>query len=87
MLQINNGELRRNKHFSSQKNDVSWYAIFIKVIGIEDVTEFEFMDPPSEEARDHALKTLKELKALDSEGDIGNPQFYLILWKHIFYYF
>ena len=63
---------------------LSWYAIFIKVLGIEDVTEFEFMDPPSEEARDHALETLKELKALDSEGTNGIPYLYLILSKRIF---
>ena len=42
----------------------------MKVIGISNLVNFDFMDPPAPETMMRALEVLNYLGALDDEGDL-----------------
>lgn len=53
-----------------QRSDLAHIVLTMKQIGIEDVHSFDFIDPPPKEALDQAIETLKNLGALDENGNI-----------------
>ena len=43
-------------------------VLLLKALGINDVTNFDFMDAPEEKSLNHALEVLSSLSALDTQG-------------------
>ena len=52
------------------RSNLDHVVLTMKKIGIDDVTNFDFIDPPEKEAVEQAIETLKTLNALDEEGNI-----------------
>lgn len=44
----------------------------LKMLGIDDLVHFDFMDPPAPETLMRALELLNYLEALDDEGELTN---------------
>jgi ATP-dependent helicase HrpB len=53
-----------------QRSNLSHVVLTMKKIGIKNVEEFDFIDPPEKKAFESAIKTLKNLGALDESGEI-----------------
>lgn len=52
------------------RSNLDHVVLTMKKIGINDVANFDFIDPPKKEAIEQAIETLKTLNALDEEGNI-----------------
>jgi pre-mRNA-splicing factor ATP-dependent RNA helicase DHX38/PRP16 len=53
-----------------QRTNLANTILYLKAIGIRNILEFDFLDPPSEEQVLQALIQLYMLKAIDYQGDI-----------------
>ncbi|TMW55396.1 hypothetical protein Poli38472_013287 [Pythium oligandrum] len=51
-----------------QRTNLANTVLYLKVLGIQDVLGFAFLDPPEEDAMLDALQQLYELQALDDKG-------------------
>ena len=51
-----------------QRTDLTGAMLQLKAMGIENVTKFDFLDPPPAEAMIRALEHLFALGGLDEEG-------------------
>lgn len=52
------------------RSNLANVVLQLKVLGVENLVEFDFIDPPAPETLMRALETLHYLKALDDEGDL-----------------
>ena len=53
-----------------QRQNLSHTILMLKAIGINDVIQFEFMDPPSKNSMMTSLEDLYMLEALDDDGEL-----------------
>lgn len=53
-----------------QRSNLSNVILYLKVLGINDVIDFDYIDPPPKEGIINALKMLYALGALDKNGEI-----------------
>lgn len=53
-----------------QRSNLSNVILYLKVLGINDVIDFDYIDPPPKEGIINALKVLYALGALDKNGEI-----------------
>lgn len=53
-----------------QRSNLSQVVLAMKMVGISDIDNFDFIEQPDTEAVDHAIKLLTKLGALDDYGDI-----------------
>ncbi|CCG24255.1 Prp22 RNA-dependent ATPase [Candida orthopsilosis Co 90-125] len=53
-----------------QRQNLSHTILMLKAIGIKDVIQFEFMDPPSKNSMMTSLEDLYMLEALDDDGEL-----------------
>lgn len=51
-----------------QRSDLTAPMLQLKAMGIENVTKFDFLDPPPAEAMIRALEQLYAMGGLDKEG-------------------
>ncbi|CAH7673763.1 hypothetical protein PPACK8108_LOCUS8653, partial [Phakopsora pachyrhizi] len=51
-----------------QRQNLAHTILMLKAMGIKDLLNFDFMDPPPQQAMVTALKNLYALSALDDEG-------------------
>ena len=51
-----------------QRTNLASTVLLLKAMGINDLINFEFMDPPPVQTLVSALETLYNLEALDDEG-------------------
>ncbi len=51
-----------------QRTNLASTVLILKAMGINDLINFEFMDPPPVQTLVSALETLYNLEALDDEG-------------------
>lgn len=51
-----------------QRTNLALTVLILKAMGINDLINFEFMDPPPVQTLVSALETLYNLEALDDEG-------------------
>lgn len=63
-------EMAANTIPEIQRQNLSNTILMLKAMGIRDVLNFGFMDPPSEQSVLHALEELYVLDALDDQGGI-----------------
>lgn len=53
-----------------QRSDLAHVILTMKTIGIEDIENFEFIDPPEKSAIKQAVETLTSLGAIDAAGNL-----------------
>lgn len=53
-----------------QRTNLANTILYLKAIGIRNIIEFDFLDPPSEDQILQALLQLYTLRAIDPKGDI-----------------
>ena len=51
-----------------QRSDLSGALLQLKAMGIDNLTKFDFLDPPPAEAMIRGLERLHALGALDTDG-------------------
>lgn len=69
-----------------QRSNLAHVVLTMKKMGIENVEEFDFIDPPDSNTLNQAINTLKTLGALDEQGqmtEIGNLMAELPLEPHV----
>ncbi|CAG9334012.1 unnamed protein product [Blepharisma stoltei] len=52
------------------RSNLANVVLQLKILGIENLVDFDFIDPPSPETMMRALETLHYLRALDDEGEL-----------------
>ncbi|KAJ1731311.1 hypothetical protein LPJ61_002595 [Coemansia biformis] len=63
-------EMEGNTPPEIQRTNLSSVVLMLKCIGINNLIEFDFMDPPSPAALQHSLEHLYALGALNERGDL-----------------
>lgn len=53
-----------------QRSNLANVILYLKVLGVKDVLEFDYIDPPPKDGIINALKVLYALGALDKYGDV-----------------
>jgi pre-mRNA-splicing factor ATP-dependent RNA helicase DHX15/PRP43 len=63
-------ELSETTHPEILRSNLTSVVLTLRVMGIENLVKFDFMDPPTPETMMRALEVLNYLGALDDEGEI-----------------
>ena len=63
-------ELQETAHPEILRSNLAAVVLTLKVLGIHNLVNFDFMDPPSPETMMRALEELNFLEALDDEGEL-----------------
>ncbi len=67
---VSDGGPREHNIPDMQRTDVTWAALQLKAVGVDDILHFDFPSPPSPASLIYALELLYALGALDDKGTL-----------------